>query len=113
MHVQILINIFLIRYRSRRSRKNSRVNNLTDVFKRTIHSSDPLIIEKLIPFRLSNRKAESFSNDVMNLLCPPELWNIIYVKLIFIALLHFHNEIQFWNRRMDISVICIIESGKL
>lgn len=54
-------------FRTYRARKNSRVNNLIDVYHKTLEISDPLISTRGQEYRLAQRKKRGFSDKVKRL----------------------------------------------
>jgi hypothetical protein len=63
-------------YRSDRethARKTSRINNLKDVFNRSMYSSDPFISDFGLAQRLRKRKRMPLSHDAISLLKEPEV----------------------------------------
>lgn len=54
------------------ARKNSRTNNLLDVFNRALDTSDPLISTTFLTRRLQKRKRSSLPPEVIELLCCSE-----------------------------------------
>ena len=66
-------NKFYKKDREFHARKNSRINNLEDVFNRAMDTSDPVISSISLQYRLKRRHKLTLPSEVIAMLSPPQV----------------------------------------
>ena len=56
------------------TRKNSRINNLEDIFYRAMDTSDPVIYSISLQYRLKRRHKLTLPSEVIAILSPPQVF---------------------------------------